>query len=83
MKLFISPVAPNPTKVALYLAERSELGAKIELEQQVVNLAEGENKTPDFLARNPFGKIPVLELDNGQHIFESLAIIEYLEHSHN
>jgi len=45
----------------------------------MVNLAQGEQKEPAHLARNPLGKLPVLELDDGTHLTESLAIIEYLE----
>lgn len=73
------PFAPNPTKVRLYLAEKRAAGCDIELQEVVVSLIEGEQKQPAFLARNPFGVLPVLEMDNGEHLIESLAIIEYLE----
>ncbi len=82
MKLYFFPVAPNPTKVRLYLAEKAAGGGRIELEEVLVNLREGEQKRPEHLARNPFGKLPVLELDDGTHLTESLAIIEYLEECH-
>ena len=36
------------------------------------------NKTPEFLAKNPFGKVPVLETPTGESIFESNAIARYL-----
>jgi glutathione S-transferase len=77
MKLYYFPVAPNPTRVRVYLAEKG-----IELEQVRVNLAEGEEKTPEHLARNPLGKLPVLELDDGTYLTESLAIIELFEELH-
>lgn len=79
MKLYFFPVAPNPTRVRLYLAEKAAGGAEIPIEQVLVNLREGEQNDPDHLARNPFGKLPVLELDDGSFLLESLAIIEYLE----
>jgi glutathione S-transferase len=79
MKLYVFPVAPNPTKVRLYLAEKAAGGAEIDLPQVTVSLPEGEQKSPEHLARNPFGRLPVLELDDGTHLIESLPIIEYLE----
>ena len=79
MKLYMFQVAPNPTKVRLYLAEKAAGGGQIDIEQLSMNLPKGEQKSPEHLARNPFGKLPVLELDDGSHLIESLAIIEYLE----
>lgn len=79
MKLYMVPLAPNPTKVTLYLAERAELGFDPGVEQVMVNTLKGLHKAPEHLARNPFGTLPVLELDDGSYIRESLAIIEYLE----
>ena len=77
MKLHYFPVAPNPTKVRVYLAEKG-----LALEMVRVNLQEGEQRDPGFLAKNPMGKLPVLELDDGTTLSESLAIIEYLEELH-
>jgi glutathione S-transferase len=77
MKLYYFPIAPNPTKVRIYLAEKD-----IEIEQVLVNLVKGEQKSPEHLARNPFGSLPVLELDDGSHLTESLAIIELFEELH-
>jgi len=74
MKLYFFPVAPNPTRVRIYLGEKG-----IELEQVQVNLREGEHKSDDHLARHPLGKLPVLELDDGSFLTESTTIIEYLE----
>lgn len=74
MRLFYFPVAPNPTKVRVYLAEKG-----VELECVRVSLIDGDNRKPEFLERNPIGKLPVLELDDGSNLTESLAIIEYLE----
>ena len=77
MKLYYFPVAPNPTKVRIYLAEKG-----IEIEQERVDLRQGEQRAPGFLERNPMGKLPVLELDDGTFLCESLPILEYLEELH-
>jgi glutathione S-transferase len=82
MKLYFFPFAPNPTRVRLYLAEKEAGGCPIPLEQVLVNLAEGEQKKPEHLARHPLGQLPVLELDDGIFLTESTAIIEYLEEIH-
>lgn len=79
MKLYMVPLAPNPTKVMLYIAEREELGVDMGIEQIVVNTVKGRHKEPEHLARNPFGTVPALELDDGFYLVESLAIIQYLE----
>ena len=79
MKLYVFPIAPNPTRVRLYLAEKRAAGGSPRIEEVQVNLRGGEQKTPEHLARNPAGKLPVLELDDGSFLTESLAIIEYLE----
>ncbi len=73
------PLAPNPTKVMLYIAEREHLGANMDIEQVVVNTVKGRHKQPEHLARNPFGTVPALELDDGTFLVESLPIIQYLE----
>ncbi len=82
MKLYVFALAPNAAKVRLYLAEKAALGVSIEVEQIVVNLIEGEQRQPDFLAKNPMGAVPVLELADGRCIHESLPIIEYFEERH-
>ena len=79
MKLYVFMVAPNPTKVRLYLAEKTSRGCEIDLPQVPVSLIEGEQRQPEHLARNPLGNLPVLEFDDGSFLTESLAIIEYLE----
>ena len=79
MKLYMVPLAPNPTKVMLYIAEREELGVDMSIEQIVVNTVKGRHKEPEHLARNPFGTVPALELDDGTYLAESLAMIDFLE----
>lgn len=51
----------------------------LECEQVGVNLLKGEHKGDDNLARNPQGFVPSLQLDTGENLTQSLAIIEYLE----
>lgn len=82
MKLYVFPVAPNPTKVRLYLAEKAAAGGPLPLEQVAVDLTRSEHEEPEHRARNPLGRLPVLELDDGSFLSESLAIIEYLEECH-
>ncbi len=77
MKLYTFRVAPNPTKLRTYLLEKG-----LEIPEQLVNLVTGEQNAPAFLAINPRGKLPVLELDDGTHLTESLAIMEYLDELH-
>jgi len=79
MKLYIFQVAPNPTKVRLYLAEKAAGGAVIDIPQVSINLPKGEQRKPEHLVRNPLGRLPVLELNDGSCLVESLSIIEYLE----
>jgi glutathione S-transferase len=79
VKLYFFPIAPNPTRVRLYLAEKRAAGAAPELEEQLVDVRNDEQKKPEHLARHPAGLLPVLELADGAYLTESLAIVEYLE----
>ncbi len=74
MKLYDFVGAPNPKKVRVYLAEKG-----ITVPVEPVNIVSGENRTAEFLKKNPLGGLPVLELDDGATLTESLAIIEYFE----
>jgi len=74
MKVYDFPYAPNPQKLRVYLAEKG-----LNIEKVTVNIIRGENRTPEFLSKNPMGSLPVLELDDGTCLTESLAIIEYFE----
>lgn len=73
MKLYDS-LGPNPRLVRMFAAEKG-----IDLELIAVDLPSGENRRPDYLARNPYGQLPALELDDGSVIAETTAICEYLE----
>ena len=66
MKLYKVALAPNPTKVMLYIAERTELGVNMGIEQITVNTVKGHHREPEHLARNPFGTVPALELEIGR-----------------
>jgi glutathione S-transferase len=77
MHLYDFPQSPNCRKVRIYLAEK---GLQVPL--RPVNLLAGEQRGAEFLRRNPFGAVPILELDDGTVIPESLAIIEYCEELH-
>jgi glutathione S-transferase len=79
MKLYTVPAAPNPTKVMLYIAEREASGSSLNIEQVRVNTLKGEQNSPEHLRRNRFGALPVLELDDGRYLTESLSIIDFLE----
>ena len=77
MQLYDHSLSPNCRKVRVYCAEKG-----IQLALRPVDLLGGEQRGPEFLQRNPFGAIPILELDDGTVIPESLTIIEYLEELH-
>jgi glutathione S-transferase len=63
----------NGYKVRLLLTQLGLAFERIELD--IVN---GETRTPEFLLRNPNGRIPCLELEDGTHLWESNAIQFYL-----
>lgn len=77
MKLYDHPTAPNPRRVHVFLAEKN-----IQIERINVDMLKAEHKTPDFLQKNLNGQIPVLELDDGSCISESVSICRYLEALH-
>ena len=68
---------PNPARIRIALAEK---GLTHAVEFVTVDVPAGEHKRPEFLARNPAGTVPVLELEDGAHIAECTAITEYLDH---
>jgi glutathione S-transferase len=74
MKLYDSAMAPNPRRVRVFLAEKG-----IEVPTVQVDIGKAENREPSFLAKNPLGGVPVLELDDGRYLAESVAICRYFE----
>jgi glutathione S-transferase len=76
MKIYDRPGFPNPTRIRIVLAEKA-LDSKVEFVP--VDLIAAEHKQPAFLAKNPSGVLPVLELDDGTFVSECTAITEYLD----
>lgn len=74
MKLYDAAWAPSPRRVRIYLAEKG-----IELERVPVDLRADEQFSDAYLAINPRGAVPALELDDGEVITESAAICRYFE----
>ena len=72
--MFYDSVGPNPQVVRIFAAEKG-----IALPSTRVDLRGGENRQPAYLAKNPAGQLPSLELDNGTVIAEITAICEYLD----
>jgi glutathione S-transferase len=77
MILWDSKTAPNPRRVRVFLAEK---GLTVPMQQ--VDIAAKENRAPAYLAKNPLAGVPVLELDDGTCIAESVAICRYFEELH-
>ncbi|MEM9524656.1 MAG: glutathione S-transferase family protein, partial [Pseudomonadota bacterium] len=76
MKLF-NGISPNGARVAIFLAEKG-----IEIPVQPIDLMAGEARTEAFRKINSLGQVPVLQLDDGRHLAESIAICRYLEQLH-
>ncbi len=74
MKLYDMGRAPNPRRVRIFLAEKG-----IEVPKQEVDLGALEQYGPEFTALNPMQRVPVLVLDDGTVISESVAICLYFE----
>jgi len=74
MKLYDGGRAPNPRRVRIFLAEKG-----ITLPLKPVNLGALQHKSADFAAINPVQRVPVLVLDDGSVISESIAICRYFE----
>ncbi len=78
MKIYSSAVAPNPRRVRIFVAEK---GIQVPFED--VDITRAVNRQPQFRKDiNPMGEVPVLELDDGTHIAESVAICRYFEELH-
>lgn len=77
MKIYDRPGFPNPARIRIVLAEK---GLDASIDFIPVDLIAAEHKSPAFLAKNPAGVLPVLELDDGTMIAECTAITEYLDH---
>lgn len=77
MKLYGNPFSPRSRRVAIGLAE-----LQLPVELVALDIGKGENRNADYLSRNPMGKIPTFEADDGWLLWESCAILAYLGEQH-
>lgn len=77
MKLLETRMAPNPRRVRIFLAEKG-----IEVPTEELDLMKGELKSDSFTKLNKLQKVPVLLLDDGTSICETIAICRYFEELH-
>lgn len=77
MKLYDSPRAANPRRVRIFLAEKD-----VVIETVPVDIMAGEHLEDAFTRLNPLQRLPVLVLDDGTVIAESVAICRYFEETH-
>jgi glutathione S-transferase len=77
MKLFDGARAPNPRRVRIFLAEK---GLAVPLVS--VDMGAMAHRGADVTARNPLQRLPVLELDDGTVLTETVAICRYFEELH-
>ena len=78
MRFYDYRLAPSPRKVRLFIAEK---GLDIP-DGRGRSCGRARSKSREFLAKNPGATVPVLELDDGTCLTESLAICHYLEQVH-
>ena len=76
MKIYEYAGFPNPARIRIALAEK---GLTDQVEFVSVDVPNGEHQKPEFLAKNPAGTVPVLELDDGTTISECTAITEFID----
>ncbi len=72
IKLYDFSLSPRARKVRIALTAKG-----LEYEKVPIDITQGEQKTPEYLAINPYGKVPALQ-DNGTTVYESTIIMEYL-----
>lgn len=72
MRLYHHPMSTNARR-----ARMAAIALDVKLDLVLVDLAQGEQKRPEFLAMNPNGRVPVLD-DDGFYLDESHAIMQYL-----
>ncbi|HUH38667.1 MAG TPA: glutathione S-transferase family protein [Spongiibacteraceae bacterium] len=75
MKLYTYPAAPNPRRISLLLHYKGET-----LASEHVDIGKGEQFSAGFKAINPACTVPVLELDDGVRLTDTIAIARYLDH---
>lgn len=74
MRLFDGGRVPNARRVRIFLAEKG-----ITVPMEPVDLGKKEHQDAGYLAKNPLGRVPMLELDDGTILTESVAICRYFE----
>lgn len=74
MKLYTNDYGPGPRRIEIYCSLKNITGI-----EKVYVVPYVDTREPAFLAKNPAGKIPLLETDDGRYIFESQSILQYLE----
>src|SRR5690554_7155894 len=79
MKIFETRTVFNFRRVRMFMAEKGLLDKAEFIE---IDIQKGENLTPEFVARNPMKKVPVMELDDGTCIAETMAICRYFEEAY-
>ncbi|MEM8749204.1 MAG: glutathione S-transferase [Pseudomonadota bacterium] len=77
MKLFDGGMAPNPRRVRIFLAEKGVTVPMVSVDMTALG-----HKDEEVTKRNPLQRLPVLELDDGTIISESIAICRYFEEMH-
>ena len=77
MKLYDLKAGTNTRRVRIFLAEKG-----VKLPTVEVDMMKGENRSPDYLSKNSMETMPLLELDDGTKIAESVAICRYMEELH-
>lgn len=77
MKLYELAPTPSARRVSIFLAEKGIVIPRVN-----VDIRSGENLNPEFKAKSANGRIPLLELDDGSYLCESVAICRYLEEIH-
>lgn len=75
MKLYVSPRAPNPRRVLMFLVEKNING----LELVNIDLNAQEHKTSGYRAKSPLARVPALEFDDGRVLTETRAICTWME----
>ena len=75
MKLYVSPRAPSPRRVLMFLVEKDISG----IELVNIDLTANEHKGEAYRAKSPLAKVPALELDDGRVLTETRAICTWLE----
>ena len=76
IKLYDFSLSPRARKVRITLAAKG-----LAYEKVPIDITKGEQKTPEYLAIHPYGKVPALQ-DNGTTVYESTIIMEYLNEAY-